>query len=158
MQIPLDVLDTEEFFPYGVIYSEDAFYDIYGVTVNERDLTVNPMGANQHVWYLMRILSVWLHLFCIWLPVYPLIHVTLYHQTLYSRTTAIQPQLTLDDLRSNPDNFGDYAITNANRIVLGICIAWLLLCHLKLVIYYIGIAGELNVVNAVSREASLIFS
>ncbi|GMH35577.1 hypothetical protein BSKO_03445 [Bryopsis sp. KO-2023] len=133
-------IDTGEFFDYGIIYSEDAFHDMFGVTVNERDLAVNPMGSNQTVWYLMRVLSVWLHIFFIWLPVYPLIHVAFHQQKFYSRTTAIQPQLTLDDLRSNPDDFGEYGITPTNKIVLAICTTWLVFCHLKMVVYYIGIA------------------
>lgn len=135
-------IDQNELFNYGIIYSEDAFYDMFGVIVNERDLVVNPMGSNQHVWYLMRILSVWWHLFFVWLPVYPLIHVAVHHQKLYSKTTAIEPQLNLDDLRANPEDIGQYSISTVNLVVLVICAAWLVLCHLKMIVFYIGIAGE----------------
>ena len=77
-----------------ILVREKAFYDMFGVTVNERDLNVDPFRANLHVWCLLQTLTVWLHMILVWLPAYPLLHVVFYDQLYFAATTAIRPQVS----------------------------------------------------------------
>ena len=137
MKMPAEQIDIDELGKCMVRFEEEPFFDMFGCTVNERDLSGNVRDANIGIFYFLHFIAVVLHSFFLWLFPYPLIHAVMEMELFYSRTTAIRPQFTVLDLRlKGPTDSFSMPVPLENKLILGLCFIWVLYGHIKLFIFY----------------------
>lgn len=137
MKLPAEQIDLDELGKCMVRFEEEPFFDMFGCTVNERDLSGNVRDSNIGIFYFLHFLAVVLHSFFLWLFPYPLIHAVMEMELFYSRSTAIKPQFTALDLRTKgPMETFSMPVPLENRLILALCFIWVIYGHVKLLIYY----------------------
>ena len=137
MKLPAEQIDIDDLGRCMVRHEEEPFFDMFGCTVNERDLSGNVRDSNIGIFYFLHFLAVVLHSFFLWLFPYPLIHAVMEMELFYSRSTAIKPQFTALDLRTKgPMETFSMPVPLENKLILALCFIWVIYGHIKLFIYY----------------------
>jgi len=119
----------------------ETFYDMFGCTVNER--ITNVAKPSIFFTYTLLALSVLAHVAVIFAIPYPLLATVFSQSFLYAKTTAVTPQFTFEQFRSDP--FLVYTMYHQppeNIIVITICYAFFMFATVKLFLFYMGYSFE----------------